>query len=151
MALIIGKDEDLKSSEGKEIGVSDWLLIDQQRINRFAEATDDYQWIHVDVERAKRELPTGTTIAHGYLLTSLFPVLSEKILIFKGARAINYGLNKVRFKQMVPAGSRVRLRTTLKSARKRVGAMQIILDNTLEIEGQVKPACVAETIVLYFF
>lgn len=150
MALIISKDADLKALEGQEIGVSDWFLIDQERINRFAEATDDYQWIHLDVERAKKELPTGTTIAHGYLLTSLFPVLSEKTLIFDGARAINYGLNKVRFKQMVPAGSRVRLRSKLKSARKRVGAMQIILDNTLEIEGQVKPACVAETIVLYF-
>jgi acyl dehydratase len=150
MALIIDSLESAKAMEGQEIGVSDWYLIDQDRINRFAEATDDYQWLHVDVERAKKELPIGSTIAHGYLLTALFPALAENIVIFKGERAINYGLNKVRFKQMVPAGSRVRLRSTLKSARKRAGALQIILDNTLEVEGQNKPACVAETIALYF-
>ena len=150
MALIIDSVESAKALEGQEIGVSDWYLIDQDRINRFAEATDDYQWLHVDVERAKKELPTGSTIAHGYLLTALFPALAENIVIFKGERAINYGLNKVRFKQMVPAGSRVRLRSILKSARKRAGALQIILDNTMEVEGQSKPACVAETIALYF-
>ena len=150
MPLIIDSEEDVKALEGQEVGVSDWYLIDQDRINRFAEATDDYQWLHVDVERAKKELPVGSTIAHGYLLTALFPVLSEKIIIFNGERVINYGLNKVRFKQMVPAGSRVRLRSTLKSARKRVGALQVILENTLEVEGQNKPACVAETIALYF-
>jgi len=150
MALIIDSIESAKALEGQEIGVSDWYLIDQDRINRFAEATDDFQWLHVDVERAKKELPTGSTIAHGYLLTALFPALAENIVIFKCERAINYGLNKVRFKQMVPVGSRVRLRSTLKSARKRAGALQIILDNTLEVEGQTKPACVAETIALYF-
>jgi len=150
MTLIVDTFEKAKAYEGQEIGVSDWYLIDQDRINRFAEATDDYQWIHVDVERAKKELPIGKTIAHGYLLTALLPVLAENIVIFKCERAINYGLNKVRFKQMVPAGSRVRLRSTLKSVRKRAGALQIILDNTMEIEGQSKPACVAETIALYF-
>ena len=150
MALIIDSAEDVKALEGQEVGVSDWYLIDQDRINRFAEATDDFQWLHVDVERAKKELPVGSTIAHGYLLTALFPVLSEKIVIFKGERVINYGLNKVRFKRMVPAGSRVRLRSVLKSARKRAGALQVILDNKLEVEGEVKPACVAETIALYF-
>jgi acyl dehydratase len=150
MALIIDSAEDVKALEGQEVGVSDWYLIDQERINRFAEATDDFQWLHVDVERAKKELPVGSTIAHGYLLTALFPVLSENTVIFNGERVINYGLNKVRFKQMVPAGSRVRLRSVLKSARKRAGALQVILDNTLEVEGQNKPACVAETIALYF-
>lgn len=150
MPLIISAIEDVKLLEGQEIGVSDWYLIDQDRINRFAEATDDYQWLHVDVERAKRELPIGSTIAHGYLLTALLPALFEKIVIFKGERAINYGLNKVRFKQMVPAGSRIRLRCKLKSVRMRAGAMQVILDNRIEIEGQTKPACVAETIALYF-
>ena len=139
-----------KALEGQEIGVSDWYLIDQDRINRFADATDDHQWLHVDVERAKRELPIGSTIAHGYLLTALLPVLSENTIVFNGERVINYGLNKVRFKQMVPAGSRVRLRSSLKSARQRAGAIQIILENTMEVEGQAKPACVAETIALYF-
>ena len=150
MTLIIDTIENVKVLEGKEIGVSDWYLIDQDRINRFAEATDDYQWLHIDVERAKRELPIGSTIAHGYLLISLIPALGEKQIIFNGERAINYGLNKVRFKQMVPADSRIRLRSTLKSARKRAGALQIILEHKIEIEGQSKPACVAETIALYF-
>jgi len=150
MTLIVDSIELAKAYEGQEIGVSDWYLIDQDRINRFAEATDDYQWIHVDVERAKKELPIGKTIVHGYLLTALLPVLVENVVIFKGERAINYGLNKVRFKQMVPSGSRVRLRSTLKSVRKRAGALQVILDNTIEIEGESKPACVAETIALYF-
>ena len=150
MPLIVTTVEQATELEGQELGVSDWMLIDQDRINRFAEATDDYQWIHVDPERAKAELPIGTTIAHGYLLTALFPALIENIVTFEGERAINYGLNKVRFKQMVPAGSRVRLKSVLKSARKRAGALQVILDNTMEIEGQIKPACVAETIALYF-
>ena len=150
MPLIVKTIEDAKALEGKELGVSDWVLVDQERINRFAEATDDYQWIHVDTERAKVELPIGTTIAHGYLLIALFPALIENVVVFEGERAINYGLNKVRFKQMVPAGSRVRIRSALKSARKRAGALQIILENTLEIEGQERPACVAETLALYF-
>ncbi len=150
MSLIVDSIEKAKALEGREIGVSDWYLIDQDRINQFAEATDDYQWIHVDVERAKKDLPTGTTIAHGYLLISLIPVLSESVVIFTGERAINYGLNKVRFKQMVPAGSRVRLRCTLKSARKRIGAVQVVIEHKMEIEGQDKPACIAETISLYF-
>ena len=150
MPLIVKTVEQAKELEGQELGISDWMMIDQDRINRFAEATDDFQWIHVDTERARAELPIGSTIAHGYLLTALFPALIENIVVFEGERAINYGLNKVRFKQMVPAGSRVRLKSTLKSARKRAGALQIILDNTMEIEGQIKPACIAETIALYF-
>ena len=150
MTIVVRSVEEAKALEGQELGVSKWLLVDQERINKFAEATDDYQWIHVDTDRAKAELPIGSTIAHGYLLTALFPALIEDIVRFEGERAINYGLNKVRFRQMVPAGSRVRLRSILKSVRKRVGAMQVLLENTLEIEGQPKPACVAETIALYF-
>jgi len=150
MPLIVKSFEEAQSYVGQELGVSDWLLVDQKRINAFADATDDHQWIHVDTERAARELPIGTTIAHGYLLTALLPKLIESVVRFDVERAINYGLNKVRFKQMVPAGSRVRLRATLKSARIRAGALQVILDNTIEIEGVAKPACVAETIALYF-
>jgi len=151
MTLIISSIEDARALEGQELGVSDWYLIDQDRINRFAEATDDYQWLHVDVDRAKKELPIGSTIAHGYLLTALFTVLTQKVVTFNCDRVINYGLNKVRFKQMVPAGSRVRLRITLRSARKRAGALHIIFDNALEIEGQNKPACVADSIAFYYF
>lgn len=150
--VIIRSAADIKAYEGKEVGVSDWILVDQARINHFADATEDHQWIHVDVERASRELPVGTTIAHGYLLISLMPRLLDTFVEFVGLkRVINYGLNEVRFKNMVPAGKRVRLRTSLLSARQRAGGLQVILENTLEIEGEVKPACTAEVIVLYFF
>lgn len=143
---------DIKALEGQEVGVSDWILVDQKRIDGFADATEDHQWIHVDTERAARELPTGTTIAHGYLLISLLPRLLDTFVEFTGlTRVINYGLNQVRFKNMVRAGSRVRLRSRLLSARQRMGGLQVILDNRIEIEGETRPACTAETIVLYFF
>jgi len=143
--------EDARALEGTEVGVSDWVLVDQERINKFAEATDDYQWIHVDPERAAAELPIGSTIAHGYLTVSLIPHLIEGFVDFIGLeRVINYGMNKVRFKAMVPVGSKVRVRATLKSARKRAGALQFILNVNVEVEGQKRPACEAETIGLYF-
>ncbi len=152
MAVTITCVEDARAFEGQDVGVSDWVEIDQARINQFADATDDHQWIHTDPERAKRELPIGSTIAHGYLLLSLFPSLIDQFVHFVGVeRAINYGLNKVRFKNMVPVGSRVRLRIHLLSARKRAGALQLVLSNRLEIEGETKPAVVAETVAMYFF
>ncbi len=151
MTVVIRSIADAEGLVGQEVGVSDWVQLDQARINMFAEATDDYQWIHVDTERAAKEMPSGSTIAHGYLLISLLPGLIDDFVKFEGLeRAINYGLNKVRFKTMVPAGSRVRLRSTLKSARKRAGALQVILENVLEIEDHPKPACMAETIAMYF-
>ena len=122
--LVFSCAADVKAYEGREIGVSDWILVDQDRINRFADATEDHQWIHVDVERAKREMPIGTTIAHGYLLISLMPKLLDTFVEFQGLkRVINYGLNEVRFKNMVPAGKRVRMRAELKSARQRAGGL----------------------------
>lgn len=143
---------DVQAYVGREIGVSDWVLVDQDRINRFADATDDHQWIHVDEERARRELPVGSTIAHGYLLVSLLPRMLDTFVEFTGlTRVINYGLNEVRFKNMVAAGKRVRMRAKLTSARQRAGGLQVILDNTIEIEGETRPACTAETLVLYFF
>lgn len=151
MKRVVRTIEDAKALIGQEIGVSDWVLVDQARINLFAEATDDHQWIHTDVERAQREMPNGTTIAHGYLLLSLMPALMDALVEMPTLqRAINYGLNKVRFKNPVPVGSRVRLRSVLLHAQKRAGALQVILENTLEIEGQPKAACVAEVIALYF-
>jgi len=151
MALVIKTIEDARALEGQEVGVSDWVLVDQERINKFADATDDNQWIHVDPERAARELPIGCTIAHGYLTVSLIPKLIEPFVEFVGLeRVINYGMNKVRFKAMVPVDSRVRVRATLKSARKRAGALRFILNITVEVEGQKRPACEAETIGLYF-
>jgi acyl dehydratase len=142
---------DLETRIGTEIGVSDWLLIDQERIAQFADATSDHQWIHLDPERAARELPTGKTIAHGYLTISLIPYLTKGFLKFEGAtRVINYGLNKVRFMTMVPVGARVRARQKLLEVRPRVGAVQTLCEVTIEIEGEKRPACVAETISLFF-
>lgn len=143
--------DDLPGLAGQEVGVSDWVLIDQDRINTFADATDDHQWIHVDVERAKKEMPGGKTIAHGFLTLSLIPMFSEQILRIEGiSRGINYGANKVRFTNMVPVGSRVRAREKILSVEPRAGGLQLIAEMTIEVEGLDRPACVAETIgILY--
>ncbi len=143
--------EDLPGLAGQEVGVSDWVLIDQDRINKFADATGDHQWIHVDIERAKKEMPGGRTIAHGYLTLSLIPMLGNQILRVTGiSRGINYGANKVRFTNMVPVGSRVRGREKILSVEPRAGGLQMIAEMTIEIEGQDRPACVAETIGLIY-
>src|SRR5207342_3856292 len=121
---------------GQEIGVSDWVEVSQDHINQFAEATGDHQWIHVDVERAKRDMPGGKTIAHGYLTLSLLPRLSHNILhIRKRSRGINYGSNKVRFTAPVPAGSRVRLHQTLKNVEDIEGGVRMTFDSQIEVEG----------------
>jgi acyl dehydratase len=140
--------EELKSLVGQEVAVGDWLEITQERIDRFAEATNDPQWIHTDVERCKRESPFGTTIAHGYLTLSLIPYLSQNSLtIQQGFRmGINYGSNRVRFINPVPAGSRIRNRTTLLEVSDVSGGWQVRWQVTVEIEGKEKPACVAEVI-----
>ena len=143
--------DELPSLTGQEIGVSEWVTIDQQRINMFADATGDHQWIHVDIERAKKEMPGGKTIAHGYLTLSLIPMLGAKIMRIEGvSRGINYGSNKVRFVSMVPVGSRVRARQKLLSADAKSGGMQIVSEFTIEIEGQDRPALIAETIGLIY-
>ncbi len=143
--------DSLPTLAGQEIGVSDWVDVSQDRINKFADATGDHQWIHVDVERAKKELPGGKTIAHGYLTLSLIPFLTGGMLRIEGVtRGINYGSNKVRFTSMVPVGSRVRARQKLVSAEARAGGMQLTNEVTIEIEGQDRPACVAETISLVY-
>src|SRR5574342_1326359 len=135
MARVVRTTEEARALIGQELGVSGWMLMDQARIDRFAAATDDFQWIHTDPERAKTDMPGGKTIAHGYLLLSLVPALMDMIVELPTLqRAINYGLNKVRFKNPVPAGSRVRMRSVLLQAQKRAGALQVILENTLEVE-----------------
>jgi acyl dehydratase len=142
---------DLKAYEGKEIGVSDWYTVTQEQIDKFADATGDHQWIHVDVERAKTLMPGGKTIAHGYLTLSLIPWLTGSFLNIQGVtRGINYGSNKVRFTNMVPVGSRVRARAKLAAVEPKSGGMQMTTEVTIEIEGQDRPACVAETISLVF-
>jgi acyl dehydratase len=133
------------------MGVSDWVLIDQDRINKFADATGDHQWIHIDVERAKTEMPGGKTIAHGYLTLSLIPMLGAQIMRITGvSRGINYGSNKVRFTNMVQVGSRVRGRQKILSVEPKGGGVQMTSEMTIEIEGQDRPACVAETIGLIY-
>jgi acyl dehydratase len=136
---------------GQEIGVSDWVEITQDRINAFADATGDHQWIHVDVERAKKEMPGGKTIAHGYLTLSLIPWLTGGMLQVAGVtRGINYGSNKVRFTNMVPVGSKVRARQKLLAAEPKAGGLQLTNEVTIEIDGAPRPACVAETISLIY-
>ncbi len=143
--------EELPSLVGQEVGVSDWFEVTQERINMFAEATGDHQWIHVDVDRAAQELPTGTTIAHGFLTLSLIPMLGAQIMGISGvSRGINYGCNKVRFTNMVPTGSRVRARQKMVSATAKGGGTQLISEFTIEVEGQDRPACIAESITIVY-
>ncbi len=141
--------EELESLAGQEVGVSDWHVIDQDRVNKFADATGDHQWIHVDVERATKMM--GGPIAHGYLTLSLLPMLSAEVLNVSGVtRGINYGSDKVRFTNMVPVGSKVRLRQVCKSVVAKSGGKQMIMESTVEIEGQERPALVAEAISVVY-
>ncbi|MEO1029541.1 MAG: MaoC family dehydratase [Pseudomonadota bacterium] len=140
---------DLESLVGTEVGVSDWHEIDQERVNLFADATGDHQWIHVDVERATEVM--GAPIAHGYLTLSLLPMLSSEVMRVNGVtRGINYGTNKVRFTNMVPVGSKVRLRQVCKSVQEKAGGKQMVMESTVEIEGKDRPACVAEAISILY-
>jgi acyl dehydratase len=140
---------DLPKLVGQEVGVSDWVLVDQDRVNRFADATGDHQWIHVDVERATREM--GGPIAHGYLTLSLIPYLSAGMLPVKGVtRGINYGSDKVRFTNMVRVGKRVRLRQKLIGVEPKGGGLQLKNECTIEIEGETRPALVAETMTVLY-
>jgi len=149
---IIKSIDDAKALEGQEVGLSDWIVVDQHRIDQFAEATADYQWIHVDTERAAKEMPNGKTIAHGYLTLALIPALTGKFVEVENlARAINFGLNKVRFYTPVPVGAKLRARATVLQARRRAGALLLTSEVRLEVEGERKPACVAETLGMYFF
>ena len=143
---VIQYPKDLKNHIGEEFGVSEWVTVDQAMIDKFAEATGDHQWIHVDVERAKKEMPGGTTIAHGFLTLSLVPRLGAKIWkIEHRSKGINYGLNKLRFTAPVPAGSRVRLKQKLLAADEvKDGGIRTTWENVVEIEGQSQPALIAE-------
>ena len=140
---------DLARLAGEEVGVSEWLEVSQDRVDKFAQATEDFQWIHVDVDRAEREI--GGTIAHGYLTLSLIPLLGKSVMEVGGVeRALNYGSDKVRFVNMVKVGKRVRMRIKLLAVEPKGGGLQVKSENTIEIEGEAKPACIAETITLYF-
>jgi len=150
MGHVISSFEDLKALEGLEVGVSDWLLISQEHIDQFANLTHDHQWIHVDVERAKKEMPGGTTIAHGYLTLSMIPAMTAGFLEFTNLKmGINYGLNRVRFTNMVAVDSRIRARSVVKTVRQRSEAIQLIGETSVEIEGESKPACIVETVSFF--
>ena len=141
----------VRDAVGRELGASQWRTVDQERINRFAEVTEDHQWIHLDAERAARESPFGSTIAHGYLTLSLVSVMLGEIAGFGGIKfAVNYGTNKVRFPAPVKVGSRVRGRGTLSAVEEIKGGIQTTITVTVEVEGQDKPACVAEIVSRFY-
>jgi acyl dehydratase len=151
---VITTVDDAEALVGSELGVSDWLTVDQRRINDFAEVTGDRQWIHVDADRATAESPYGAPIAHGFLTLSLIPALSKDNFRVDGARlVINYGLNKVRFLAAVPVGSRIRVRSELidAAARGDGGTVDLTVRHTVEIEGADRPAAVAEMIARVLF
>ncbi len=149
---IIKSIDDAQSLIGEEVGLSDWMVIDQHRIDQFAEATADHQWIHVDTERAARELPDGKTIAHGYLTIALIPALTCNFIHVENlVRTVNFGLNKVRFIAPIPVGSRLRGRSIVLQAQQRADALLLTSRVRIEVEGQKQPACVAETLSMYFF
>jgi len=136
---------------GTEIGVSEWHLVTQDEIDLFAKATHDHQWIHVDPERCKRESPFGGPIAHGYYTIALAPMLLAQVLAVEGVRmGVNYGLNKMRLPSPVPIGARVRVRVTLAGYEPIAGGASVTLGLSFEVEGQAKPACVAEVIYRYY-
>jgi acyl dehydratase len=140
--------EEIAAAVGTSLGSSEWLEITQERVDRFADATDDHQWIHVDPQRAAAG-PFGTTIAHGYLTLSLIPFLGGQIFALDTpGPKLNYGVNKVRFTNPVKVGSRIRAHATLAEAGQVPAGTQLLIDYTIEVDGQTKPACIAQTVVL---
>lgn len=150
--LVINSYDEFAAYLGKELGVSDWLPVDQERINKFADATLDPQWIHVDVERAKRESPYKSTIAHGYLTLSLLPYLWNQIIKVNNLEMmVNYGVDQMKFGQAVVTGSRIRLVAKLKDITNLRGICRAAIDFKIEIEGQRKPALQGIATFLYYF
>ena len=142
---------DMKEKVGAHLGYSDWQTVTQQQVDLFADATGDHQWIHVDPERARRESPFGGPIAHGYLTLSLAPVLLAQVYSVSGlSMGLNYGLNRVRFPSPLPVGGRIRLGATLQSLDEIQGGAQVVVAMTFEVEGEEKPACVAEAVYRFY-
>ena len=149
---VIDSPKDMKALVGEEFGVSEWVEVDQEMIDKFAEATGDHQWIHVDVERAAKEMPGGKTIAHGFLTLSIVPRLAATIWkVENRSRGVNYGLNKLRFTAPVPAGARVRLSQKLLNAEDvKHDGVQLTFEHKVEIEGQERPALIAEGLSIIY-
>lgn len=152
LPLVVETMVSLKEFVGCEIGVTDWFKMAQERIDQFAEATEDRQWIHVDSKRAQRESPYGSTIAHGFLTLSLVSYFMKQVIQFRGGMrmAVNYGLNHVRFPSPVRAGSNIRARFGLVSLEESADALQAVFSVTMEVENSEKPCCVAEWVVRYY-
>jgi acyl dehydratase len=150
MTTIIKGMDELKTYAGKHLGYSDWHLITQEQVNEFAEVTGDHQWIHVDIERAKKS-PFGGTIAHGYLTLSLIPPLLHEIFDVEDINfAVNYGTNKVRFPAPVLVGSKIRVGAAVSASEEIPGGLQWLVDVTFEAEGEEKPRCVAQVLYRYY-
>jgi acyl dehydratase len=149
---VIDYPKDMKNHIGEEFGVSEWVTVDQSMIDKFAEATGDHQWIHVDVERAKNEMPGGKTIAHGFLTLSLVPRLGANIWrVENRSRGVNYGLNKLRFTAPVPEGAKVRLSQKLLNAEDvKNDGVQLTFEHKIEIDGAERPALIAEGLSIIY-
>ncbi|HLJ85942.1 MAG TPA: MaoC family dehydratase [Candidatus Angelobacter sp.] len=152
MPLVLNSLDEIKNHEGKEIGVSEWLTVSQERINQFADATGDHQWIHIDSERSVRESPFKSTIAHGFLTLSLLPQFVPQVLQIKNGvkMGVNYGLNRLRFVSPVQSNSKIRARFTLQALKDLPDCVEAAYSVTVEAEGAPKPCCVAEWIVRYY-
>ena len=153
MPVVVETPDSLRDVVGSELAVTEWFQVTQDRIQRFAEVTEDCQWIHVDRERAQRESPFGTTIAHGFLTLSLLShFMSQAIQIRSGVRmSVNYGLNRVRFPFPVRADSKIRARFVLRSLKQVPDALEAVIDAKVEAQGMDKPCCVAEWVVRYYW
>jgi acyl dehydratase len=150
MTIVVNDLAELTAKAGTDLGRSDWTEITQDRVNVFADATGDHQWIHVDPERAKAG-PFGRPIAHGYLtLSMLIPLFNELLVVHGVSMAVNYGLNKVRFPAPVPVGSKIRLAGRLVEVTEVSGGVQAVLDFTVEVDGGAKPACVAQAVYRFY-
>ena len=150
MTTIIEGIDGLKAKKGEHLGYSEWLEVTQERVNEFAEATGDHQWIHVDPERAKAG-PFGGPIAHGYLTISLAPMMLPQVMRVEGFKmGVNYGINKLRFPSPVPVGSKLRVGASLTDVEDIQGGAQVTLDLTFEVDGKDKPSCVAQAVYRYY-
>jgi len=149
--LVLESPQSLKDYAGREIGVSDWFAVTQERINQFAQTTEDHQWIHTDPARAERESPYRATVAHGFLTLSLVSHLMKQVLQFRGTPrlTVNYGLNRVRFPVPVRSGSQIRLRVALQFVKELPDSLEAVFLLTAEAHGSEKPCCVAEWVVRY--
>lgn len=151
MTTVVERAADLAAYIGKSLGASDWIALDQRKIDAFAEITGDDHWIHIDTERAQNELPDGKTLVHGFLTLAMIPFLQRSVFrVEKRGKGLNYGCNRVRFTSPLPVGARIRLLQSVKACERVEGGARMTFECTIEVEGRERPALVAETIVQIF-